>query len=139
MTDSVTPQPHVPVETKGKQKTIAVVAEQWHLRALVRAAVENKRTSVVEASSLEELRTIACGVRIDLVILDAETVCDDEELEAALLTWDGPLAEVPVILLTDQTAPEETSLPGSFPPFRTLHKHFSPFELLNFVYTLIGY
>ena len=139
MTENSTSQPHVPTERRGRHKTIAVVTEVWHLRALVRAAVENKRTSVIEASSLEELRTIACGARIDLAILEVEAVCSGEELEPALLTWDGPLAEVPVILLTDQTAPDETSLPGSFPPFRTLHKHFSPFELLNLVYTLIGY
>ena len=73
MPDSSSPQPHVPAETKGRHKTIAVVAGEWHLRALVRAAIENKRTSVVEpavnsmpgrsvggmASSTSEATTIA--------------------------------------------------------------------------------
>ena len=139
MTGSATSQPHVPVETKGKRKTVAVVAEQWHLRALVRAAVENKRTKVVEASSLEELRTIAYGERIDLVILDAETVCDEKALANHQLKRDPALADVPVILLADQAAPNETSSLNVHPPDRTLHKHFSPFELLNLVYEITGY
>ncbi len=139
MTGSVTPQPHVPVETKGRRKTIAVVAEQWHLRALVRAAVENKRTRVAEASTLQAISAIAHRERLDLVILDADLVCDDAMAPYAQLKRDPALADVPMILLTDRTASEEWSTASVRHPDRTLHKHFSPFELLNIVYTLTGY
>lgn len=138
MTGSVTSQPHVPVETKGKRKTVAVVAEQWHLRSLVRAAVENKRTKVVEASSLEELRSIAVE-QIDLVILDAGLAQDDPALAYDHLKRNPAFRDVPFILLTDRAAPNEATLSGLIHPDRTLHKHFSPFELLNLVYTLTGY
>ncbi|MCY4438421.1 MAG: response regulator [Chloroflexi bacterium] len=139
MTDSVTPQPHVPVETKGKQKTIAVVTEVWHLRALVRAAVENKRTRVAEASNLQAISAIAHRERLDLVILDADLVCGDATAPYAQLKRDPALADVPLILLTDRTTPDDGSSTSVSHPDRTLHKHFSPFELLNLVYTLTGY
>ena len=139
MPDSSSPQPHVPAETKGRHKTIAVVAGEWHLRALVRAAVENKRTSVVEASSLQALSDIARSEQIDLAILDADLDCDDATAPYAHLKGDPRLATVPVILLTNRAAPEERSTARVRHPDRTLHKHFSPFELLNIVYTLTGY
>lgn len=139
MTGSVTSQPHVPPETKGRTKTIAVAANAWHLRALVRAAVENKRTRVVEATSLEEMRTIARSEHIDLVILDADLGCDDAIAPNAQLKNDPALSTVPLILLTNRTASEDRSSASISHPDRTLHKHFSPFELLNIVYALIGY
>ena len=139
MTGSVTSQPHVPVETKGKRKTVAVVAEQWHLRSLVRAAVENKRTKVVEASCLEDLRVIASSERMDLVILDIEITGDETMLAYDHLKRDPAFRDVPFILLTDRAAPNEAPLFGLIHPDRALHKHFSPFELLNLVYALTGY
>ena len=139
MTDAVTSQPHAPPETKGRHKTILVAAAAWHLRSLVRAAVENKRTKVVEATSLEDVRAIASRERIDLVILDAGLAHDDPALSYDHLKRDPSFIDVPLILLTDHTAPNETSLSGLIHPDRTLHKHFSPFELLNLVYTLTGY
>ena len=139
MTGSVTSQPHVPVETKGKRKTVAVVAEQWHLRSLVRAAVENKRTKVVEASGLEDLRVIASSERIDLVILDIELTGDETMLAYDHLKRDPAFRDVPFILLTDRAAPNEAPLSCLIHPDRALHKHFSPFELLNLVYALTGY
>jgi len=129
----------VPPETKGRRKTIAVVAAAWHLRSLVRAAVENKRTSVVEASSLEELRAITPREEINLVILDADLFSNDSTLPYSRIKGESALADVPVILLTDRGAPDESSSLQVRHPDRTLHKHFSPFELLNLVYTLTGY
>lgn len=139
MTGSVTSQPHVPPETKGRTKTIAVVAAMWHLRSLVRAAVENKRTKVVEASCLEDLRVIACSERIDLVILDIEITGDETMLAYDSLKRDPALRDVPFILLTDRAAPNAAPLSGLIHPDRALHRHFSPFELLNLVYALTGY
>lgn len=132
-------QPHVLPETKGRSKTIAVVAAAWHLRSLVRAAVANKRTSVVEATSLEELRAIASGEVIDLVILDTELPREDAAMVYKRLKCDPALGDVPVILLADQAVAGEASYLEVQQPDRTLHKHFSPFELLNLVYTLTGY
>ena len=139
MSDSSSPQPHVPVETKGRHKTIAVVAGEWHLRALVRAAVENKRTSVIEASSLQALSALAHDERLALVILDTDLDCDDVTAPYAHLKGDPGLSTVPVILLINRAAPKERSTAIVSHPDRTLHKHFSPFELLNIVYTLTGY
>ena len=131
-------QPHVPTERIGRHKTILAAAAAWHLRSLVRAAVENKRTKVVEASSLEELRAIT-GEHIDLVILDAGLAHDDPMLSYDYLKRDPALIDVPFILLTDRAEPAATLPSGRYHPDRTLHKHFSPFELLNIVYALIGY
>ena len=137
MPDDATPQPHVPAETKGRQKTIAVVAQEWHLRMLVRAAVENKRTRIVEASTLQELRAVAQGERLDLVILDGDLA--PGHTAAAQSKRDSAFQDTPLLLLTDRDL-LETPLPdGALQPNRTLHKHFSPFELLNIVYALIGY
>lgn len=139
MSAAAAPQPHVPAETKGRHKTIAVAAPAWHLRALVRAAVENKRTRVIEAASLKALRGIARDERLDLVIVDADlAVCDTTPLSAQL-PCDSALAEAPLLLLTDRAAPDDASSASAFQPDRTLHKHFSPFELLNAVYALTGY
>ena len=129
----------MPPETKGRSKTIAVVAAAWHLRSLVRAAVENKRTSVVEAQSHEELRAIARSEGIDLLILDAGFSREDTAMVYEKLKCDPALGSVPVILLTDSAAPDETASFDVRHPDRTLHKHFSPFELLNLVYSLTGY
>lgn len=129
----------MPPETKGRHKTIVVAAPEWHLRAIVRAAVENKRTNVVEASSLEKLCTIARVERIDLVVLDADLPGDDAALAYAQLKRDPGLGSVPVILLTNSPAPEGKAPLDVHHPDRTLHKHFSPFELLNIVYALTGY
>lgn len=139
MTGSITSQPHVPPETKGRTKTIAVAAAAWHLRALVRAAVENKRTKVVEASCLEDLRVIASRERIGLVILDADLTCDGTAMSYECLKRDLTFTDVPFIVLTNRAAPDETPSSGLYHPDRALHKHFSPFELLNIVYTLTGY
>lgn len=129
----------MPPETKGRSKTIAVVAAAWHLRALVRAAVANKRTHVAEATSLEELRAIARGEGIDLVILDAGLPREDAAMAYTQLKCDPAFSNVPVILLTDRTATNEPSSLDVRHPDRKLHKHFSPFELLNLVYSLTGY
>ena len=118
---------------------MVVVATAWHLRAIVRAAVENKRTNVVEASSLEKLRTIAHGERIDLVIFDTDLPGEDAALAYTQLKRDPALGSVPVILLTDSPAPEGTAPLNVHHPDRALHKHFSPFELLNLVYSVTGY
>ncbi len=126
-------------ETKGRSKTIAVVAAAWHLRSLVRAALANKRTSVVEASSLKELRAAAQGERLDLVILDFELTPNRPKTPYQELKRDTAFSHVPVILLTDPSAPDPNPPGGLSPPDRTLHKHFSPFELLNLVYSLTGY
>ena len=139
MTGSVTSQPHVPVETKGKRKTFAVVAGQWHLRSLVRAAVENRRTRVIEASNLQALNTIALGERLDLVILDDDLSRDDPMMAYDHLKRGPAFRDVPFILLTDRAAPAAAPLSGLNHPDRALHKHFSPFELLNLVYALTGY
>lgn len=132
-------QPHVPRETKGRSKTIAVVAAAWHLRSLVRAALANKRTSVVEASSLEELRAIAPKERIDLVILDTDIARESTAMPYEELKRESAFTEVPVILLINGASPNETSPLDVHPSDRTLHRHFSPFELLNLVYALTGY
>ena len=139
MSGNATPQPHAPIETKGKRKTVAVVAAAWHLRALVRAAVENKRTRVVEASSLESLRAIAHAERLDLVILDADLARDGATPPSAQRTRDPALADAPLLLLTDPAAPDAAPHRSALQPDRTLYKHFSPFELLNAVYALTGY
>ncbi len=139
MTDAVTPQPHVPPETKGRRKTILVAAAAWHLRSLVRAAVENKRTSVVEASSLEELRAAARSDSLDLVILDVKLNSIDARTTYQNLKSDPALTHVPVILLTDPTGLDAILPEDLVHPDCTLHKHFSPFELLNLVYALTGY
>ena len=139
MSATAAPQPHVPAETRGRRKTIAVAAPAWHLRALVRAAVENKRTRVIEASSLDALHGIARDESLDLVILDAEVAeCETTPL-AESREQESALANVPVLLLTDHTTPADSSFPDVLQPDRTLHKHFSPFELLNAVYALTGY
>lgn len=129
----------MPPETRGRSKTIAVVATAWHLRSLVRAAVENKRTSVLEASSLKELRAIGPKERIDLVILDTDIPREDTAKPYEELKRESAFTEVPVILLINGASPNETSPLDVHPPDRTLHKHFSPFELLNLVYSLTGY
>ncbi len=139
MSGNAAPQPHVPAETKGRHKTIAVAAPAWHLRALVRAAVENKRTRVVEASSLESLRAIAGDERLDLVILDAELARHGATAPSAQRTRGPALAGAPLLLLTDPSAPAAAPHVSALQPDRTLHKHFSPFELLNAVYALTGY
>jgi len=126
-------------ETKGRSKTIAVVAAAWHLRALVRAALANKRTSVVEASSLEELRAAAQSESLDLVILDFGLSPNESETPYQELKRDPVFTHVPVILLTDPSARDSNPPESLSQPDRTLHKHFSPFELLNLVYNLTGY
>ena len=136
---SATSQPHVPPVTSGKHKTIAVVAAAWHLRSLVRAALANKRTSVVEASSLKELRAAALGESVDLVILDFDLTANESKTPYQELKRDPTFTHVPVILLTDPSALDPNPPGGLSPPDRTLHKHFSPFELLNLVYSLTGY
>ncbi len=139
MPNDATPQPHVPAETKGRHKTIAVVAAEWHLRMLVRAAVENKRTSIVEASTLQELAAVAQDERLDLVILDGDLAPGGTAAPPAQSKLDAAFAGIPLLLLTDR-AVSKLSLPdGALQPIRTLHKHFSPFELLNIVYALTGY
>ena len=137
MSGNAAPQPHVPAETKGRHKTIAVAAPAWHLRALVRAAVENKRTRVVEADSLQALSAIARNEPLDLVILDSDLACHGATPSAAQPTRDPALAGAPLLLLTDPSAPAPHV--SALQPDRTLHKHFSPFELLNAVYALTGY
>ena len=139
MTDAIAPQPHVPPETKGRNKTVAIVAAAWHLRSLVRAAVENKRTSVVEASTLAELRTAANFESLDLVILDVDLDPIGAKTMYQKLKRDPALTHVPVILLTDPTGLDALPPEVLIHPDRTLHKHFSPFELLNLVYALTGY
>ena len=139
MPDSSSPQPHVPAETKGRHKTIAVVAGEWHLRALVRAAIENKRTSVVEALTLQDMSALAHDERLDLVILDADLAPDNTVPDYTSLFCDPVFAAIPLIVLTDRTARDVTALTGASQQVRTLYKHFSPFELLNIVYTLTGY
>ncbi len=139
MPDDATPQPHVPAETKGRHRTIAVVAQAWHLRMLVRAAVENKRTRIVEASTLQELSAIAQGEQLALVILDGDLAPGHTEALPAQSKLDAAFADIPLLLLTDRTVLEATQTEGAVQPYRTLHKHFSPFELLNIVYTLTGY
>lgn len=109
------------------------------MRSLVRAAVENKRTHVVEAESLEELCAIARGEGVDLVILDAGLPREDATMAYTQLKSNPAFGNVPVILLTDRAATNEPSSLDVRHPDRTLHKHFSPFELLNLVYTLTGY
>ena len=52
---------------------------------------------------------------------------------------DPVFAAIPLIVLTDRTARDVTALTGASQQVRTLYKHFSPFELLNIVYTLTGY
>lgn len=126
-------------ETKGRSKTIAVVAAAWHLRSLVRAAVENKRTSVVEASSLNELRAAAQSENLDLVILDFELMPIESKTPYQQLKCDPAFTHVPVILLTDPSALDLNPPEGLSLPDRALHKYFSPFELLNLVYSLTGY
>ena len=126
-------------ETKGRSKTIAVVATAWYLRSLVRAALANKRTSVVEAESLEELCAIARGEVVDLVILDAGFGRKDTAMVYKKLKCNPALSNVPAIVLTDGVTPDGKSFLDVHHPDRTLHKHFSPFELLNLVYSLTGY
>lgn len=133
---SAVPQPHVPPETRGKHKTIAIIAAEWHLRSLVRAALENKRTRVFEYNSLEGLEAATQGDHIDLVILDDDCALHETSGRSQRAAM---LANVPVILLTDDSPTEEDFSTSIVEPDRTLHKHFSPFELLNHVYALIGY
>lgn len=136
---STTPQPHVPPETRGKHKTIAVVAAEWHLRSLVRAALENKRTRVIEVTTLQGLDTAVRGEHIDLIILDDECVPREEAPNNGRHQRNSALTGIPVILLTDRELHDYDPSPYALQPDRTLHKHFSPFELLNIVYALIGY
>lgn len=133
------PQPHVPPETRGKHKTIAVVAAEWHLRALVRAAIESKRTRVMEAASLRDLRDVSGGSHLDLVILDAGVALGGQTASDVHAERYPTLADTPLLLLTDSTPPDDAPNAIAFQPDRTLHKHFSPFELLNVVYALAGY
>jgi DNA-binding response OmpR family regulator len=135
----VSPQYHVPPETKGKSKTIAVVAAQWHLRTLIRAAIENKRTRVIDAMSVEELAELAQDEQCDLVILDADIAPHDGSDALTQCKQDPALATVPVLLLTNRAPAADLQPSATIQPDRTLHKHFSPFELLNIVYALIGY
>ncbi len=139
MSNAAAPQPHVPAETRGRRKTIAVAAPAWHLRALVRAAVENKRTRVVEADSLQALSAIAGNERLDLVIVDGDLAAIESASPYAQTKIDPAIADVPLLLLTDRAAPGDSSSASALQPDRTLHKHFSPFELLNIVYALTGY
>ncbi len=124
---------------RGRHKTIAVVADAWHLRSLVRAALENKRTRVIELPSLHELDAASRDRRVDLVILAEDSVPDESAPCNRRAQPLAVLADVPVILLTAGSPPDSNALPGFLQPDRTLHTHFSPFELLHVVYALIGY
>lgn len=136
---SAVPEPHVPPETRGKHKTIAVIAAAWHLRSLVRAALENKRTRILDVTTLQEFDTVARSERIDLIILDDECASDETASSNGRDQPSLAFADVPVVLLTDRAHKNHAPSPYALPPTRTLHKHFSPFELLNVVYALIGY
>ena len=139
MPDDAKPQPHVPPETRGRHKTVVVAAAEWHLRALVRAAIENKRTQVVEAATLAALSAVARSTPLDLVILDAGVVLDAQPVGEAHAARHTAWADTPLVLLTDPTVPDDAPALAAIQPDRTLHKHFSPFELLHIVYALTGY
>ena len=116
-----------------------MVADAWHLRSLVRAALENKRTRVIETTSPRDLYAAAQTRRFDLIILDGDSVPQESAPSNSQSRPIPALAGVPVILLTDSPPPDDTTFPGPLQPDRTLHRHFSPFELLNAVYALTGY
>ena len=139
MTDAISPQLHVPPETKGRRKTILVAAAAWHLRSLVQAALANKRTRVMEASALADVRAAAKCESLDLVILDSDLDPIDTKTLYRMLKRDPALAHVPVILLTGPAGCDPMPPEDLFHPDCTLQRHFSPFELLNLVYTLTGY
>lgn len=88
---------------------------------------------------MEELRAAAEVATLDLVILDFDLTPNESGTPYQELKRDPAFSHVPVILLTDPSPLVPNPAESLSQPDRTLHKHFSPFELLNLVYGITGY